>query len=408
MMILILFAVVASVPFVLGSARGSGMISYYFSFMQFVLLPAPICFFLYRVNKYYDNTFTIIRYDEKIEYRKDYFIECIKVVLLIVTLFYADILLCCFHSDIFFLKYFMTLYILSIVIFLLIAQFNYFAFPKMLKKNRIYFYTILSCLIFNMLLQFIPPIYSDVAFMETPFQLIKYIPIFLFINIFIFIISWQKEKLKKVSNIFLITGGIVILSILLNITYLGYPVNSLLEFPKMFFMSINEIILPLLLWILLISFFVGIMLYTLFKNYRSHFLFYAIRITNRSSWFIKNTLKAMIPLIFVLLIKYLVDFIYLKQNIPYSFIFSIIESVLWISDLSLLLFLIYQFVKTVKIFNVALICLVGLTIGSLSIGVFENIILMRMHSIEMILSLFVIFMMMLGSNCYALNHLDYY
>lgn len=122
----------------------------------------------------------------------------------------------------------------------------------------------------------------------------------------------------------------------------------------------------------------------------------------------KNTLKAMIPLVFVLLIKYLVDFIYLKQNIPYSFIFSIIESVLWISDLSLLLFLIYQFVKTVKIFNVALICLVGLTIGSLSIGVFENIIFMRMHSIEMILSLFVIFMMMLVSNCYALNHLDYY
>ena len=403
-----LLIIVASIPLALGGATGTGTITYYFANMQFVLLPIPISFFFYKVNKYYDNTFTIIRYDNKIEYRKNYFIECVKVVLLIVTLFYADILLCCFQMDISFIEYYIVIYILSIIIFLLFAQFNYFAYPKMLKKNRIYFYTILSSLIFNMLLQFIPPIYSDLAFMEAPFQLIKYIPIFLFINIFIFIISWQKEKLKKVSNIFLITGGIVILSILLNISYLGYPVNSLLEFPKMFFMSINEIILPLLLWILLISFLVGIMLYTIFKNYRSHFLFYAIRITNRSSWFIKNTLKAMIPLIFVLLIKYLVDFIYLKQNIPYSFIFSIIESVLWISDISLLLFLIYQFVKTVKIFNIALICLVGLTIGSLSIGIFENIILMRMHSIEMILSLFVIFMMMLGSNCYALNHLDYY
>ena len=201
-----LLIIVASIPLALGGATGTGTITYYFANMQFVLLPIPISFFFYKVNKYYDNTFTIIRYDNKIEYRKNYFIECVKVVLLIVTLFYADILLCCFQMDISFIEYYIVIYILSIIIFLLFAQFNYFAYPKMLKKNRIYFYTILSSLIFNMLLQFIPPIYSDLAFMEAPFQLIKYIPIFLFINIFIFIISWQKEKLNKVSNIYLITG----------------------------------------------------------------------------------------------------------------------------------------------------------------------------------------------------------
>ena len=95
-----LLIIVASIPLALGGATGTGTITYYFANMQFVLLPIPISFFFYKVNKYYDNTFTIIRYDNKIEYRKNYFIECVKVVLLIVTLFYADILLCCFQMDI--------------------------------------------------------------------------------------------------------------------------------------------------------------------------------------------------------------------------------------------------------------------------------------------------------------------
>lgn len=397
--------IVSMIPLLLGS-RGASVVSYHFTYLQFILLPIAICYFLYRTNKYYENTFTIIRFDRKEEYKKGYFLENLKVIILIVSLYYADILLCCFEAELFFFNYFIVFYVLSIFIFLLIGQFNYFAYPVMKNKNRIYFYIILISEIFNMMLQIIPPVFSIDTFLDNQLLIITGIIILMLLHCMIVLINWKKEKIKKISKAALIIPITVSITCLLNITYQNHIVKSSLEFPTMFFVSINEVIVPLILWMLFIIFLVGIMLYSLLKNYQTHLLFYAIRISNRSKWFLRNVVKGMIPLIMVISVNYAINLLFHNNAILY--IPNLIESILWISDISLLVFLFYQFIKNIKLINVMIIGFVILAIGSLSTSILDDVIFMRIHSVEMIMVLFVTLVILLIGNCYALNHLDYY
>lgn len=349
----------------------------------------------------------MIRY-HKGEFHNQYLLENIKVIVLITSLFYADILICCFQSDLRFFEYWFIIYLLSISILLMVAQFNYIIYPKLTKKNRIYFYIILLCELFNMILQLIPPFYSSDNFINDPMHLILIIVLFFAINLIIYVINRNKDKFKSISKILIIMVYMLITSSLLNISYQGNIINNPLQFPDMFFMSINEIIVPLLLWLLLILFIAGIMIESVFKNYRAHLLFYAIRISDRSQWFIKIVCKGMCKVIALIMIKCLIDMFFQNQMISISLIQGIIISVLCISDIVLLVFFLYQFIKDIKLFNVVVIGFISLVFISLSTGILEDIIFLRIQNVQMILGTFILLLILIISNCYALNHLDYY
>ena len=141
-------------------------------------------------------------------------------------------------------------------------------------------------------------------------------------------------------------------------------------------------------------------------NYRSHLLFYAIRITNRSIWFLKVLGKGILYLMVLLCIKYAIDVYF--QNANLSFLHFMMESILRMVNLALIAFLGYQMIKDIKFFSYVLIFLMIVIGFSIITNIGSSIILMRTHDMLTLISLGCCTFILIWANCYTLNHWDYY
>lgn len=386
---------------------GEKIIEFFFEGMQFLFLPIFICFIFYRANRYYNNIFCQIRYKDINEWNKSFLKDCVLASFILVTLYYLILFLCCFSMTLSYIRYILILYIHTLLIFVFIAQTNHQCIIT--KKASLSYFLCLSISVgYMIILKIMPPFYNFyVEGNENYFSIFMIMTLSIFIiNVTIFMLKWKWEYLCKISMNFFIIIMAIILFLLQNIMYQNLSIIDSIGFPQIFFIVITEIVLPYFMWISSTVFLVFVTLNLMFKNYRSHLLFYAIRMRNRSKWLMKTFLKGSVVLCIMLVLKYGINELFRANNI--SFITYLVEGYFRIQILVLTMFLIYQFYKDTKLFSYGMIVFIVITFSSIVTGTGAEIILMRTHDILTIIWLGVVMLLLFIGNCYAVNHLDYY
>ncbi|WP_416326215.1 hypothetical protein [[Eubacterium] hominis] len=385
---------------------GVNVVCYFFESIQFIILPGFMCYLLYRINCYYQNIFTRIRYQDEKAWRESYLKDCLKPIVIVVTLFYLNIIIFGFESDVRFFIYTVILFVFSILVFVPLIYINVFLSMSFRKKNTIYCLLATWGIFLYTLFRNVPQFYSpDNVFSGDKTLILVMIFTFVFDALVYFIYKYKItiENLNKINLVFILSMMIFIFQ---NMIYRNYNVKCSFGFPDIYFMSINDIISPLIMWLMQIALLVGIMSYIMLTNYRSHFLFYAIRIRNRTSWFLSILKKGVLYIALVLIIKYGVDMYFNSQELPIYTYLTV--GILWTSDIALLLFLIYQVLKEDKLFSYSLIAFILLIVISITTGVGESIVLMRLYDVRMIACLALFAGILVVGNSYALKYLDYY
>lgn len=400
-----LLAIVAGIRFISGIS-GFTLVGYFFQNVQFLFLPAFLCVGLYSVNQYYQNIFIKIRYKNEKGWEKNYLLDCIKISVLVVLVFYLDILLCCFEASFMYVLMTLILFIHSATIFTFLAQLNCFLFSKLRNKYSIYFILTALCLLFYLMLRFCYSYYSYLHYDGDQPYMWYICGLGILINFLLPFIHKNLFKLKALKRKVLLYAAAIVLFCLQAVSFRNLGGIESIGFPEIIFFSIEEIIFPLLLWIFQFVLLISIVVYEMFKNYRSHLLFYAIRITNRSRWFCTVFVKGMASIVVLLLFKYEINYYFDVGNL--SLIPFMIESGLRTGIFALLIFLLYQIMKDIKLFGYLLICMMLIIAGSIITGIGQSAILMRTHSIGTLVTLSIIAVSLFTINCYALKHLDYY
>ncbi|MCH4286743.1 MULTISPECIES: hypothetical protein [Bacillota] len=400
-----LLALVGAVRLISG-IHGVDLGIWFFQNIQFIFLPVFICMMLYRVNLYYQNIFIRTRYINENVWKKNYLKECMLMSAFVIFLFYFDIILCCFEATSIFFIVMLLLFVHSVTIFMILAQLNCFLYSKFKNKYVIYFIIIAICLVFSTLLRFIGNYYSvEHCIGNQPYMWYICVAGILMNVLLPFIIQYSSKMKAIQSKLLFVVIGIIIFY-LQSALFRGLGGIENIGFPDVFFLSINEIIFPLCIWILGIVLLAGIPLYYMLVNYRSHLLFYAIRITNRSIWFLKVLGKGILYLMVLLCIKYAIDVYF--QNANLSFLHFMMESILRMVNLALIAFLGYQMIKDIKFFSYVLIFLMIVIGFSIITNIGSSIILMRTHDMLTLISLGCCTFILIWANCYTLNHWDYY
>ena len=386
---------------------GEKVVEFFFQGMQFMVLPIIVCYLFYRVNRYYQNIFCQIRYKDINEWRKKYLLDCILASVFLISIYYLILFVCCFTMTISYISYVLNLYVQTLLLFILFSQINHQC-GVINKTSLSYCLCIVLGVGYVRLLSIMPPYFNfyevDNEGYLTMFLLIT--AVILLLNIFVMVLKWKWEYIRGLSkDVFIIVIAIA-LFMLQNQFYANFYMIESLGFPDVFFISVTEIMLPLLVWAMSIVVLVTATLQVMLKNYRSHLLFYAIRMQNRSKWLVKTFMKGSLILIVLLIVKYGVNELFHTNNI--SFVWFLLEGFFRIQILALFMFLIYQVYKNTKLFSYGLIMMIIITFFAITTGSGADIILMRTHDIGTICILGILMFALLAGNCYAVNHLDYY
>lgn len=386
---------------------GVKVVEYLYENLQFIFVPIAVCLINYRVNRYYDNTFIRIRSGNQKQWKKSFFIDNLKASLLMLGLYYLIQFICCFEMNGIYLMYTLSLLLQSSLIVSICAMVN----VQLVIAGKTSF-SYLFCIVFHMLygrifLSLVPCLnfYEDMmGDMSVIFH--KMTLVFLCLNlIMLFCMSkgfhWKQMKKKSVMPLICI-----LLFVFQNFMFRNLSVKESLGFPDILFISVNEILMPLFVWVLSTLALMSVSIYVMFTNYRSHLLFYAIRIQNRTVWFLKTFGKATMALAIILTLKYGIDALF--QNQTMSYVMYMVEGMLRLQFFCLLLFLIYQIYKNEKLFSYALLGYLLVVLFCVIMHHGDNLILMRIHSVETIMMMALSTAGLLLANCYAINHLDYY
>ena len=386
---------------------GVWVVEYFFDGPQFLFIPVTVSVMLYRVDRYYQNIFCRIRYRNQKQWKWQLFKDSLISIVFVVGLFYLIVFVCCFMMEIEYFAYILILFIHTCLVFLFMAYLN-IRFVIQGKQHMVSLFCIGISVSYVFLLRFLPPFYSFYDdFMGKNAKIFCLITLMWAVaDILLLTAEFKGVELNKIGKRGAILVFMVLLFVFQNAVYQNFYAQESLGFPDIFFITINEILMPLFLWISNVLLLISITLYVMFTNYRSHLLFYAIRIQNRTVWFLKTFGKGTLILAVILTMKYGINELFRNQTM--SYVMYMIEGVLRIQVFSLFMFLLYQIYKSEKLFSYGLIAFVVLAMFSVTTATGANLILMRVHNMEVILLMAVVAAGMLGANCYAINHLDYY
>lgn len=386
---------------------GVRIIEFFFEGLQFLFLPVAVSVMLYRVDRYYQNIFCRIRYRDQKQWKRELFKESMISVLFVVGLFYLIEFVCCFTMDVSYFAYFCILFLHTCLVFLFMVYLNV-RFVIQGRQHLVPLFCIALSVCYVSLLRFLPPFYSFYDDFMSSYAKVFYLITFMWavIDILLLTAEFKAVKLNKIGKRGTALVFIVLLFVFQNVVYRNFYAQESLGFPDIFFVTINEILMPMFLWIANILLLISITLYVMFTNYRSHLLFYAIRIQNRTVWFLKTFGKGTLILMLILTMKYGINALF--QNQTMSYVMYMIEGVLRIQVFSLFMFLLYQIYKNEKLFSYGLLLFVALVMFSVTTTMGADLILMRVHNVEIIGLMAVLMAGMLFANCYAINHLDYY
>lgn len=386
---------------------GPKIAEFIFDKISFLFVPIGVCFFFYRTTQYYHNIFNRIRYRNQKLWRVAFLKETIKASLMVVGLFYLILFVCCFEMSITYVIYMFCLVLLTSQMFVFCSFINLLCSMRG-KQWLSYLFCICVNVGFSYLVLGLVPItsfYEDLVGRQA-IQFYLFILFFICLNGVMLVLENHDGSIKKISSkgMLLIVCGLVF--VLQNIMFKNLYMKESLGFPDVMFITLNEILIPLFLWLFGIVILVFISLYVMLTNYRSHLLFYAIRIQNRTVWFLKTFLKGTIILLIILTCKYGINEWF--HNHTMSYLMYMMEGYFRIRFLSLFMFLLYQIYKNAKLFSFGLLAYLILVLYCVATHTGANFILMRVHDVETMLIMAILTLGMPGANCYAINHLDYY
>lgn len=384
-------------------ASGVEYVKYMFEKIMFLILPLSISFCLYRQLKYYENTFIRIRSKHQLLWKKQIIKECFLVVLYHVLLLYVMIFVGNFTLTLQYLIYFFSLLLYTITFFLCLISIFMISYFYQGKQAALLLLLACSYSYALVIIRF-QVCFEFNVFYHEPLVLYRYIILFTVITA---VLSARTMDVKKgIEKAGLL--GMMISSFAINYlvqSNIGLP--SFMSFPEIFFISPLELILPFTTWCLMIGIIVFFTLQQVLTEYRSNFLFYAIRIKNRKKWMISCMKKLCIRLWLMLCLNLCVYFV-IHPSFDVTLFYVLCTAYFFLLGIVLLTFILYQVVKNDRVFIYTMIAYIVIAVVSIIANSDYLMVLLRQQALIYVVACVLIDLALYQLCSYALNHLDYY
>lgn len=370
------------------------------------LLPAIfLCLLFFFHFRYYTNTFVKVRFHTQRKYMISHYKSIYKECILFASLQF--ILAIIFDLNIYSFENAISaflIYLLIISTYLVLGSIYMTCF---VIKERFGLCFILD-MIFILIYKFYVTWWLQYGYYILDFKGIDQNINLIIFNILIIgssiLINMKKKYfIRSINQNILLILGYSLLEFLSTYYLSSYTVNySNFSFHTLELLNNSEIIISLLLWILPKIFIICILFKKIYDDYKSHLIFYIVRINNKKLWLNQLYIQC-IRICFICTFVKVIITIFIYQRFDMSVLYSAILYFLYLLFHLSILFVLYLFFKDESLLNYYLFIYVLLIVMGYITQMFDFILISHHVFIY-------VFILLLGYliSVYLINHDEYY